>query len=160
MKKTITLFLIFYVSALSAGINHKPIGLSDIFFKYNSIEFNEILFKEKAPADHYSNHINNHKDYLDFLANLLTENPDIVVQLKGHNGEHENEKNLSFLRARKVQTELIKRGISQSRVSVIDMKATSPLFPLDSIMNQGDLKKKEEMIIKNQRVEIVIEEKK
>ncbi|MFC5873553.1 OmpA family protein [Chryseobacterium arachidis] len=91
------------------------------------------------------------------LANILKDNPNVVVELQGHiccdydnfDGEDLDLKtfNLSFTRANAIKEFLIKQGIDSKRIEATGQGHLNPVvYP----------ERKEEDFIKNRRVEIVL----
>jgi len=76
---------------------------------------------------------------VDALANLMKKNKKMSIQIEGHtNGEdwhlspeyqNKKEKELSTQRAQKIYDILVSKGIEKSRLSIVGLGSTMPLFP-------------------------------
>lgn len=96
-----------------AGDTAKPIVLKNIFFETGSAE----LLNSSVPE-------------LRKLANLMTENPDISIQIQGHTdnvGSESDNLLLSEARARAVYTYLLEQGIAAERLSFTGFGESRPI---------------------------------
>lgn len=110
----------------------QKVRLNNIFFDYGQHQLLLESYNELARVN-------------DFLA----KNPDIKIEIQGHTdniGSKWFNKNLSELRANSVKEYLIKKGISENKISVIGFGESKPIA--DNSTDEGRLK--------NRRVEFVI----
>jgi type IX secretion system PorP/SprF family membrane protein len=112
------------------------------------IKVNEIL--RNFEFDFNSTHIKgNSKNYLDHLASLLAQYPELIVTITGHTdnvGDSEDNLQLSQKRALVVKEYLIKRGIAADRVIAEGKGESEPMFSNDTEIERA----------KNRRVDFKI----
>lgn len=114
---------------------HKPVSLAlKRDFKFN---FNDATLNDEA------------KQYLDELAELLSRNQQMTIEIIGHTddvGTPEGNRIISLRRAQVVADYLISKGISPDRIKVTGKMDKEPLFPNNSPENRA----------KNRRVEFIL----
>lgn len=120
----------------------------EIYFKTNSIstvrDKNLVIFTQ-LPAD----------SIVSEIKNIIQKNPKFNIEISGHCDSRElDAKNLSLKRAKLIKDQLIKSGISDSRIIIKGYGATQLLVSTNQITSEKDKSKKEDLMQKNRRVNI------
>jgi outer membrane protein OmpA-like peptidoglycan-associated protein len=85
------------------------------------------------------------------LAGILKANDALVIEIEGHCDAGEKA-GISKKRAILVKTNLVKKGIGAKRLSIKDLGASQPVFPVDAIKKINSPSEKEILQQKNRRV--------
>lgn len=96
----------------------KPVVLDGVYFRTGSEELDP-----------------NSESILDKVAETLTDNPEIILEVHGHTdnvGNYEYNKQLSLKRAESVVTYLVSKGVSSDRLSAKGLGPDKPVAPNDT----------------------------
>jgi peptidoglycan-associated lipoprotein len=104
--------------------------------------------------------INNSKDSLNFMYQILIQNPDIIIEIQGHSDctEKDYDKKLSQRRAQTCVDYLVSKGIPKERLVAKGYGDENPLFRLDceSISKLPTKVEKEKAHQMNRRVQFIV----